>query len=220
MTSKKYFKGVITLPLNKKKIIEIDKNFIGQTEYFQKLDKKKTSNMMFIKNKLLITTLTTHIEIQNVNKVLSRPKLIHNKIIKLDETLKKYFGIKNPKMIISGINPHSGENGKIGKGEIKNLIPAIKKLKKNNINIEGPVSGDAMLNKKNMKYYDCFIFCFHDQALIPFKLLSNYSGINYTAGLDIIRVSPDHGTAYDIVGKKIAKIDSLNNCFKFINKIK
>ena len=220
LTSKKYFSGIITLPLNKKKIAtKIDTNFIGQTEYFQKLDKKKYSNMLLIKNKLIIATLTTHINIDKITKKLSTENYIYNKIKLISKTLIHDFKIKNPKLLISGINPHCGEGGVIGNQEEKILIPTLKKLKKEKISIYGPVSGDAMLTTVNIKKYDCFIFNFHDQALIPFKFISKYSGINFTAGLDVIRVSPDHGTAYELVGKNIATNKSLNNCFKLINSI-
>ena len=220
LTSKKYFIGIITLPLNKKKIAnKIDNNFIGQTEYFQKLDAKKYSNMLLIKDKLIVSTLTTHININDITKALSIKNFVYNKLKLILETLKNDFRIQKPKLLISGINPHSGEGGIIGREEEKILIPAIKKLQKEKFSIYGPISGDAMMTDVNLKKYDCFIFNFHDQALIPFKIISKYSGINFTGGLDIIRVSPDHGTAYELVGKGIAKNRSLNNCFKFIRSI-
>ena len=99
------------------------------------------------------------------------------------------------------------------------LIPEINKIKKQNINIQGPISADAMLTTKNIKKYDCFLFVFHDQALIPFKYISKFSGVNYTANLNIIRTSPDHGVAYDLVGKNKAIPRSLINCFNLISKI-
>jgi len=220
LTKKKYFIGIITLPLNKNKIIKkINSKFIGQTELFQKLDKKNNSNMIFIYKDLIITILTTHIRLQVINKYLRNNSFIYDKIKLLYKTLNNDFKIKNPKILISGINPHAGEKGTIGKEEIKYLKPVLKKLKKNKILINGPISGDAVFTKNNINIYDCFICNFHDQGLIPFKILSNYSGINYTSGLNIIRVSPDHGTAYDLVGKNIAKIESLKNCFKFIHNI-
>ena len=117
------------------------------------------------------------------------------------------------------MNPHAGENGYIGHEEIKYIIPQIIKLKKNKVNIHGPISGDSMLTKNNLKKYDCFLFIFHDQGLIPFKYISNFQGVHYTSNLNILRVSPDHGTAYDLVGKNVASNKSLLNCFKFIKKI-
>tara|TARA_Y100001970_G_C14252677_1_gene873002 strand:- start:941 stop:1909 length:969 start_codon:yes stop_codon:yes gene_type:complete len=219
-TKNKNLIGIVTLPLNKHLIIKnIDKSFIGQTEYFQKIDKKKHSNMIFIHDKIIVATLTNHIKLNEVIKNIKKTEKIFNKIKILNNTLIKKFNIKNPKFLISGINPHSGEMGVFGDEEIKFQKPLIEKLIKNNINITGPISGDSMVTKLNIKKYDCLIFNYHDQALIPFKIISNYSGINFTDGLSILRVSPDHGTAYDIVGKKIANSLSLINCFKILKKI-
>ena len=142
-----------------------------------------------------------------------------NKIKKLNKTLIRDFALINPKYIMAGINPHSGEKGVISNEDDKYLTPIIKKLKKINIKINGPISPDSIVNKKNLKYNNCFIFTHHDQALIPFKLISNFSGVNYTSGLDIIRVSPDHGTAYDMVGKKNKSPFGIINSFKLVNKI-
>ena len=217
-TKLKNFIGIITLPLNKNKIIKnIDKNFKGQTEFFQKLDKKKYSNMIFIHKKIIVATLTNHIKLKNVSNEIKKTTKMLNKIRILNGTLINKFKIKNPKLVISGINPHCGEEGIFGNEEIKYQIPLIKRLINEKINITGPIAGDSIINKKNIKKYDCFIFNYHDQALIPFKMISNFSGINYTDGLTIIRVSPDHGTAYDIVGKNIANNLSLINCFKYLN---
>ena len=220
LSKKGYFIGILTLPLNKEKIIKkINSKFIGQTEIYQKLDNKKYPNMLFIKNNLIFATLTTHIRLKDITKHLSSKKYIYNKIFHINKTLINDFGIKNPKIIIAGINPHAGENNCIGNEETIFLKPVIKKLIENNINIYGPYSGDSVLTKKNMKNYNCFIFNYHDQALIPFKMISNNTGINYTSGLSIIRVAPDHGTAYDIVGKKIGNIKGLINCVNLIKKI-
>ena len=123
-------------------------------------------------------------------------------------------------MIISGINPHAGEEGLISNDEKKYLIPIINKLKKNKkINIDGPVSGDGMINKLNLNKYDIFLFPYHDQALIPFKIISNFQGINFTSNLNIIRLSPSHGTAKDLIGSKHVKTGGIINCFKIIRKI-
>jgi len=221
LTKNYNFKGIINLPLNKKNIIKnIDKNFIGQTEFYQKLDSKKISNMIFIYNQYIITTLTTHIPINKVSKQISSKSYIFDKIISLELCLKNNFNIKNPKILISGLNPHASENGCIGNEEEKIINPVINKLKKNKINIFGPYSSDSFFNKKNINKYDCFAFIYHDQALILYKYISKNRGVNFTGGLSILRVSPDHGTAYNIVGKNLAENKSLLNCFKFINSRK
>ena len=210
--------GIITLPLSKYKLRKIDKKFIGQTEFFQKIDNKKILNMIFIKQKLIITPLTTHIKIKDIVKFVNKKDFILNKILSIYKILINDFKIIKPKILISGLNPHSGEKGEIGTEEINYILPIIKKIRKN-ILIDGPISADSMLTKLNIKKYDCFIFIFHDQALIPFKYISNYEGINFTGGLSFIRVSPDHGTAIKLVGQKNIKSTSLLNCFKFIHKM-
>ena len=128
----------------------------------------------------------------------------------------KDFNIKKPRIAISGVNPHAGEEGIIGNEEKKYILPIIKKLKKNNINIIGPLSADSLFYKENLKKYDSFICFYHDQALIPFKILKGFNGINYTGSLNIIRISPDHGTAYDVTINEINN-NSLYECFKNIN---
>ena len=170
-------------------IKKIDKNFIGQTELLEKIDKQKTSNMVFIHKKLIISPLTTHININKITKIISKKNFIFNKIKSINLCLKRDFKINNPKILISGINPHAGEKGRISDDENQILIPEINKSKKNNINIQGPISADAMLTTQNIKKYDCFLFIFHDQALIPFKYISKFSGVNFTANLSIIRTS-------------------------------
>jgi len=219
LTKLKYFIGVLTLPVNKELIIKnIDRKFIGQTELYQKLDKKKNCNMLFIYGNLRILTLTTHIEFKKIIYCLGKKNYIYDKILSLNQILKKDLNLLSPKMIIAGINPHASENNTIGSEEKNIILPCLKRLKRRNVNIDGPYSADSLLIKKNNKY-DVFIFHYHDQALIPFKLLSKNKGINFTTGLDIIRVSPDHGTAYNIVGKNIAGTRGLINCFNFIKKI-
>lgn len=214
-----HFIGLITLPLRKDLIKNKINNFTGHTEYLQRLSKKSTSNMIFIYNKLLISTLTTHIKLQNINKYLKKNNYVADKIFSLNNTLINDFGINKPKILISGVNPHSGEKGILGNEEIRYIKPSIKKIISKGINITGPISGDSMLNNDNLKNYDCFLFIYHDQALIPFKYISKFRGVNFTGNLDIIRTSPDHGTAYDLVGKNVASYKSLLNCFKIIKKI-
>ena len=212
--------GILTLPLRKDLIKEkINSRFIGQTEYFQNLDKKKNSNMILYHEKIIISPITTHIEVKNISKVISNKSFIYNQIFSLWHSLKNDFNIKNPRLILSGLNPHAGENGKIGKEEIDTIIPIVKQLNKKGIFIKGPFSADSILIKNNLKKYDCFIFIYHDQALIPFKFISQFTGVNFTGNLSIIRTSPDHGTAYNLVGSKEISDASFINSYKLIKKI-
>ena len=212
--------GMITLPLRKDIIKKkVNKKFIGQTEFFQNIDQKKFSNMILFHKKIIITTLTTHLEVKKISKILSNKNFLINQIINLNNTLKVDFNISNPKIIISGFNPHAGERGEIGNEEIKSIIPVVKKLKLLKIKIDGPFSADSILINENLNKYDCFIFIFHDQALIPFKFISQFTGVNYTGNLDIIRTSPDHGTGYNIIGTDKISTKSFINCYKLVKKI-
>lgn len=220
LTKNKLFIGILTLPLNKKLINKyVDKKFIDQTTFFSKLEKKESNNMIFIFNNKFFVPLTIHIEIKNVYKYFKDKNYIKNKIISLNKTLKDDFKIKKPNLILTGINPHSGEKGLISKDDEKFIDPLLKDLKKLKINITGPVSADSVINKNNLLKYNAFLFAYHDQALIPFKIISNLEGINYTSNLNIIRLSPSHGTANDIKNVKKANPNSILKCFKLIKKI-
>ncbi len=212
--------GIITLPIRKDLIKKkIDSKFMGHTEFFEKLDNKKSSNMILYNKKIMVSTITTHIDLKSVHKLIRKENYLYDKILNLNNCLIKDFNIKSPKLIISGLNPHAGENGTIGTEEIDIITPVVKKLLKLRVSISGPFSADSMLNTENIKKYDCFIFIYHDQALIPFKYISKFSGVNYTGNLDIIRTSPDHGTAYGMVGKNNVSDISLINCFKLTKRI-
>ena len=212
--------GLITLPLRKDLIKQkINNKFIGHTEYFQNIENKKNSNMILYHNKIIVSPITTHIPVSKISKKILNKDFLFKQIFNLYNTLKVDFNINKPKIIISGFNPHAGEKGEIGTEEIKSIMPTLKKLRKYKINIEGPSSADSILIKRNLKKYNCFIFLYHDQALIPFKYISKFSGVNYTGNLSIIRTSPDHGTAYNLIGSKEISNKSLLNCYKLIKKI-
>ena len=217
---KKNFIGILTLPLRKDLIIKhINRNFVGHTELFEKLDNKISTNMILYHKEIIISVVTTHVKLKSVSAILKKKNFLYNKIYDLNLILKKDFNISKPQILISGLNPHAGENGELGNEENEIIKPIIKKIKRKKINITGPSSADSMLISKNLKKFDCFVFIYHDQGLIPFKYISQFTGVNYTGNLEIIRTSPDHGTAYNLVGKKNVSNNSLINSFKLINKI-
>ncbi len=212
--------GILTLPLRKDLIKRnVNNSFIGHTEYFQKIDRKKYSNMILFHKKIIITPVTTHRKISDIPLLVSNKAFLYNQILNLNNTLKIDFNINKPKLIISGLNPHAGENGEFGNEEIKFINPVIKKLRNKGLLLDGPASADSILIKNNLSKYHCFIFIYHDQALIPFKFISQFSGVNYTGNLSVIRTSPDHGTAYNLIGKKNISNKSIINCYKLIKKI-
>ena len=219
LTKKGFFIGIITLPLNKYKLRMVRKKFIDQTSFFSNKENQKYSNMIFYYKKKLFIPLTIHIELKKVHKLFKNKNLMVKKIENLYFTLLNDFKIKQPKMILSGINPHAGENNIISKDDNRYLLPIINQLKKSGIYINGPISGDGIINNENLKKYDAFIFTYHDQALIPFKILSNYKGVNFTSNLNIIRVSPSHGTAENLIGSNKAISKGVINCFNLLKKI-
>ena len=209
--------GIVTLPVMKKTLMINGFNYPGHTEYLGKISNKRPL-MIMLNKKLKVATLTTHIPISQVPKKITKSNL--EKTIKVYiETLKLDFGLSDPKIAVSSLNPHSGEDGKIGNEEIKIIKPTIDKFIKKGNKINGPKSADTMFHKEALKNIDANLCMFHDQALIPIKSSDFYGSINFTAGLPFIRTSPDHGTAFDIAGENKANSTSLSNAIKYINLI-
>ena len=201
--------AIVTNPINKFIMKSDNFKFNGHTEYLGSLSKlNKKPVMMLESEKLRVVPLTTHIPISSVSKKLNI-KMIIEKITILNNELTKIYKIKNPKIYISGLNPHSGDGGEIGKEELTIICPAIRQLKKLGLNVKGPFPGDTLFQKNKIKEYDVAVCMYHDQALIPIKSLYSGKIINITLGLDFIRTSPDHGTALDIAGKRKADPNSL-----------
>lgn len=209
--------GIVTLPIIKETLLNNGFKYPGHTEYLGKISGKKPLMIMLNKN-IKVATLTTHIPIANVPKKITSEAL-NDTIIILNNSLKKDFGIKNPKITISSLNPHNGENGEIGKEEVNIIIPIVNKLKRKGLNVIGPKPADTMFHKEELKKDDAKLCMYHDQALIPIKSLDFYGSINFTAGLPFVRTSPDHGSAFDIAGEKKANNLSLINSIKYAYKI-
>lgn len=160
-------------------------------------------------NGLRIAVATGHIPLKDVSSKISVDG-ISQKIMQLNESLVKDFGIRKPKIAVLGLNPHAGDNGAIGNEEKEIIIPAIEKTKINGL-VFGPYSADGFFGNGTYKQFDGILAMYHDQGLIPFKTLAFEDGVNFTAGLSEVRTSPDHGTAYDIAGKNIANEQSFKN---------
>ena len=206
--------GFINCPVNKN--IFKSKNF-GVTEYLSKKNSVKDSSAMMIYNKeLSVVPISTHIPIKDVSKKLNR-KLIEKKIITINNFYLKFLK-KKPKIAILGLNPHNSEFRSESE-ESKFILPTVKKLKRNKYKVIGPFSADTIFLNKNKYMYDVVVGMYHDQVLAPFKTLYSFDAINITLGLKYIRVSPDHGTAKDIVGLNKANPLSLIRAIEFIFKI-
>ena len=214
MLSKKY-KGIINCPINKQLIKK--SKIIGVTEYLASMCKvNNRSEAMMIHNKnLSVVPLTTHINIKDVSKNINS-SLIIRKVTTVNKYFKKLFK-KTPKIGVLGLNPHNGELIKNSE-EIQKIIPALKVLKKKSVKIDGPLVADTLFID-NFKKYDVIVGMYHDQVLGPFKSMFHFNAINITLGLKYIRVSPDHGPAQDLIGKKKSNYLSLFKCVKFINNL-
>lgn len=193
---------LITAPINKNNIQAEDFKFPGHTDYLaQELEGE--SLMFMVTDALKVGLLTDHIAVKDVAQAITAD-LIRRKINVIEKSLKIDFGISKPKIALLGINPHSGDNGIIGKEDDEVLKPIIHELFENGQLIYGPYSADSFFGSDGYKNFDAILAAYHDQGLIPFKTLSFGKGVNYTAGLTRVRTSPDHGTAYEIAGKGIA----------------
>lgn len=192
---------LVTAPINKHNIQEAGFKYPGHTEYLgDKLDGKPL--MLLCSQDLRIAVVTGHIALKNVPQQITTENVL-TKIIQLHTSLIKDFGIRKPKIAVLGLNPHAGENGSMGDEENTAIIPAITKAKESMM-VYGPYSADGFFGNHTQSQFDGVLAMYHDQGLIPFKTLAFNNGVNFTAGLDFIRTSPDHGTAYEIAGKQIA----------------
>ncbi|NBU81442.1 MAG: 4-hydroxythreonine-4-phosphate dehydrogenase PdxA [Flavobacteriaceae bacterium] len=197
---------LVTAPINKYNIQSEEFKFPGHTDY---LDKELEGNalMLMVQDNLRVGLLTDHIPVNDVAKHLNE-KLIVQKIETIKQSLIQDFGINKPKIAVLALNPHAGDNGVIGKEDDEIIKPVIKKLFEKGLLVFGPFAADGFFGSGHYEKYDAVVATYHDQGLIPFKTLSFGGGVNYTAGLNKIRTSPDHGTAYEIAGKGIADYNS------------
>ena len=210
--------AIVTGPISKENIISINKAFSGHTEYIQQRTKSDEVLMLLTSDELKVALATTHIPLKKVANKISK-ELVISKATTLNQGLKQKFKIKNPNIKLLGLNPHSGEGGKIGKEEIDILTPAVKELRKKKINISYPISADTAFTKKNLKETDAFLGMYHDQVLPVIKALSFGSAINITLGVPITRTSVDHGVALDISGTGKSDPSSLKEAIKTAKKI-
>jgi len=211
--------SIVTAPISKHAINLAGHRFDGQTEILEKnlgLNGQK-AEMLFISDKLWVMLLTRHVALKDLPTLINKD-LIIEKAKRLNEALKNNFNIKTPKIALCALNPHAGEEGLFGEEEIKEYIPAINELKTEGINIEGPYPADALFAHFEEKDFDCYIASYHDQGLIPVKLLGQSTSVNTTIGLNIIRTSPAHGTAFDIAGKIKADETSMISAIKIALK--
>ena len=203
---KKDIDTLVTAPINKNSIQSDEFNFPGHTDFLAR-ELKGDSLMFMVSDNIKVGLLTDHVPVNGVSSKINE-ELIVKKVDAIHESLKKDFNVREPKIAILGINPHSGDGGVIGTEDDEITKPVIKKYVENGKFVFGPYAADSFFGSKNYANFDAIIAAYHDQGLIPFKTLSFGKGVNYTAGLNRVRTSPDHGTAFDIAGKGVAESNS------------
>jgi len=195
--------GLVTAPIHKKNIQSSSFNFTGHTPFFKKLFGAADVAMFMIASNMKVALLTEHVAVKDITPFITREN-IFSKLQVMNQSLKKDFLINKPKIAVLALNPHAGDEGLIGKEEEEIIRPAIKDAKQRDIFCFGPYPADAFFARGQHERFDAVLAMYHDQGLIPFKSLAKGEGVNYTAGLNAIRTSPDHGVAFDIAGKGIA----------------
>lgn len=204
----KHIDAIVTAPINKFNIQNEEFKFAGHTEYFTQSFGVQDSLMLLVSEGLRVGVVTGHIPLGAVKEAITKEKIISKATILL-QTLKRDFGIQKPKIALLGLNPHAGEEGLLGNEEQEIITPVIQELKHKGNMVFGPFPADGFFGTMSYKKYDAVLAMYHDQGLIPFKTIAFESGVNYTAGLPIVRTSPDHGTAYNISGKNVASETSM-----------
>jgi len=201
---------LVTAPINKKNIQSAEFKFSGHTEYLASRFDSPNYMMLMISNKLKIGLVTEHLALSDVASHITTELMI-NRLNIFNASLVMDFGISKPRIAVLGLNPHSGDDGFIGNEEKNIISPVINQLKDEGMLVYGPYPSDGFFGSNEWTKFDGILAMYHDQGLIPFKCLSFNDGVNFTAGLPIIRTSPVHGTAYDIAGKNMASPDSFRN---------
>ena len=193
---------LVTAPINKYNIQSEEFKFPGHTDYLNQ-ELEGNALMLMVSGDLKVGLLTDHVAVNEVSKLLTKELLVE-KIKNIQNTLIQDFGISKPKIAVLGLNPHCGDNGVIGKEDEEVIRPTVSKMFDDGNMVFGPFASDSFFGSLQYKNYDAVLAMYHDQGLIPFKTLSFGTGVNFTAGLNKIRTSPDHGTAFEIAGKNTA----------------
>jgi 4-hydroxythreonine-4-phosphate dehydrogenase len=209
--------AVVTAPISKESMHMAGFTWPGHTELLAELMEAKEYAMMFVSDKLKLILCTIHIPLKDVPKKIT--KRVVTKIIRLALKGAAMMGIRNARIAVAGLNPHAGESGIMGNEEMKAIVPAIKHAQAEDVRVSGPYPPDVVFNKALKGEFDIVVCMYHDQGLIPFKMLSFESGVNVTVGLPIIRTSPDHGTAFDIAWQNKANPRSMIEAIKLAAKM-
>ena len=211
--------GLVTAPIHKKNTQSEEFNFTGHTPYFKNLYGVDDVVMFMVADNMRVGLVTEHVAVKDIAQNITKEAIL-SKLAIINQSLKKDFGIVKPKIAVLGLNPHAGDEGLIGAEEESIIKPAIKEAKHKDIFCFGPYSADAFFARGQHEKFDAVLAMYHDQGLIPFKSLAHGEGVNFTAGLEGVRTSPDHGVAFDIAGKNHADESSFREAiFKTIDII-
>lgn len=202
--------AIVTAPINKENIQSEKFKFSGHTEYFSNEFSSSNSLMMMVDDLLKVAFVSNHTPVKKVVAEITTQKIV-DKLTILHQSLIQDFLCTNPTIAVLALNPHAGDNGLLGKEEQEIIIPAIQQATDKRMNVFGPFPADGFFASGKYKKFSAVLAMYHDQGMIPFKLLAGETGVNYTAGLPIVRTSPAHGTAYDIAGKNVALAQSMRN---------
>lgn len=202
--------AIVTAPINKENIQSEKFKFSGHTEYFSNEFSSSNSLMMMVDDLLKVAFVSNHTPVKKVVAEITMQKIV-DKLTILHQSLIQDFLCTNPTIAVLALNPHAGDNGLLGKEEQEIIIPAIQQATDKKMNVFGPFPADGFFASGRYKKFSAVLAMYHDQGMIPFKLLAGETGVNYTAGLPIVRTSPAHGTAYDIAGKNVAIAQSMRN---------
>jgi 4-hydroxythreonine-4-phosphate dehydrogenase len=201
--------AMVTAPISKEAISKAGYDYPGHTEFIsERVGADDHHTMMLVSDELRVGLVTGHMPVWDIPKHVTCDRILQ-KIAIIDEALREDFGIQRPKIALLGLNPHAGDGGVLGREEIESIVPAIKKAREGGYLVYGPFPADSFFGIGGYQLHDAVLAMYHDQGLVPFKTLAFESGINYTAGLPIVRMSPDHGTAYNIAGEGQASPGSL-----------
>ena len=202
------FDVLVTAPINKHTIQSDTFHFPGHTEYIEeRVGDGQKALMILLKGDFRVALVTGHVPVRDIPGMLTK-ELIMEKMEIFHQSLKKDFGIDNPRIAVFSLNPHAGDHGLLGTEEEEIIIPAMKEMIAKGVQCFGPYPADGFMGSGNYTHFDGILAMYHDQGLAPFKALAMDEGVNFTAGLPIVRTSPAHGTAYDIAGKGVASEDS------------
>lgn len=210
---KKEIDAIVTAPICKESIHMAGSSFPGHTEMLAELTGSQNQVMMFEGGSFRVALVTIHTALANVPKLITKER-VYSTLVTVNDSLINLFNIHSPKISVCGLNPHAGESGAFGREEIESIEPAVKEARQVGVDVTGPLPADTLFYYANQGTWDAVVAMYHDQGLVPFKMLSFEDGVNVTIGLPIIRTSPDHGTAFDIAWEGIAEPKSMISAIK------